>query len=280
MIKKTAMVGLGLLLVGIAGSIFTFKSVNGAKEVTEEKVEIHDEFDEIEISANEARVEVLPTDDSKARVELTGGYSNYRLSADVDGSTLKVDVGHRQKKLFNFGFSSALLSLKVYVPEKEYQSLKIESGNGRVRADDLQAKVVHVETDNGHIKLNHMKSSEVTAEADNGTIDMENVEASTVTTRADNGKIMLDGVEGKLFGKTNNGSISLVTYDLDRVIDFETDNGKIKIQTEKEPTNAIIDAKVDNGKVTIFGESNWDTVIGDGDNLIKLTTNNGMITVK
>src|SRR5699024_12389819 len=105
MIKKTAMVGLGLLLVGIAGSIFTFKSVTGAKEVTEEKVEIHDELEEIEISAKEARVEVLPTDDSKARVELTGGDCNYRLSTDAAGSTLKVDVCHRRKTVYNLGGS-------------------------------------------------------------------------------------------------------------------------------------------------------------------------------
>lgn len=279
MIKKISIVALILLLVGIVGSIFTFKSINTAKDVTEEKVEIQDAFDEIEISSNEARVEVLPTSDSKATIELTGKHSNYRLSADVEASTLKVDVGYRQNKLFNFDFTSALLTLKVYVPEKLYQSLQIESGNGRVQVDDLQAKNVYVKTDNGHIKLNNLESSKVTAEADNGTIDLKNVASSAVNTRADNGKIHLDNVEGNLSGKTNNGSISLVTHDLDRAIDFETDNGKIKIQTEKDPTNVIFDIKLDNGKADIFGKTNWDTVIGDGEHLIKLTAGNGKITV-
>ncbi|HLR40510.1 MAG TPA: DUF4097 family beta strand repeat-containing protein [Virgibacillus sp.] len=278
MIRKTTTLAIVLLIVGVAGSIFTFKAANKTEDVTEEKV-INDDFNNIEVTANEAEVEILPTSDSQAKVELSGKNSNYRLSTGVEGSTLKVDVAYKQKKLFNFDFTLASLSLKVYLPEKEYNSLQIESGNGRVRVDDLQAKVIHVKTDNGQIKLNHIGSSEVTAEADNGTIDMENVTATNVKVKADNGKIKLKDVEGNLSGTTNNGSISLVTRDLHRSIDFETDNGRINIQTEKKPTNAIIDAKVDNGKVTVFGESNWDTVIGEGENLIKLTTKNGTITV-
>lgn len=278
MIKKIAIVALILLLVGIVGSIFTFKSINKSEDVTEEKV-INDNFNEIKIKSNEASVEVFSTSDKKAKVELSGKSSDYRLSADVEGSTLKVDVDYKPKKLFNFDFTSALLDLKVYVPEKVYDSLLIESDNGRVQIDGLQARDVHVKTDNGRIKLNDIESSKVTASADNGMINLKDIVASTVNTSADNGKITLDDVAGKLSGKTNNGSISLVTHDLDRAIDFETDNGKIKIQTEKGPTNAILDAKVDNGKVTIFGESNWDTVIGNGKNLIKLTAKNGTITV-
>jgi DUF4097 and DUF4098 domain-containing protein YvlB len=279
MIRKIVWVGFGLLLIGIVGSVFTFRSITETKETTEQKVEIDESFHAIEITSDEARVEVMPSDDSQARVELTGSDSNYRLSADVEDSILKVDVGYRQKKLFNFDFTAALLSLKVYVPRKEYESLQIESGNGRVHATDLQINNIKVETDNGHIKLKDLESTAITAEADNGAIDMKHITALTVNTQADNGKIILDDVTGELIGKTSNGSISLQTHGLDRAIDFATDNGRITIQTEKEPTNAVIDAKVDNGKVTVFGKSDWDTIVGKGENLIKLTADNGAITI-
>lgn len=278
MIKKIAVVALILLLVGIVGGAFTFKSVNEAKDITEEKV-VSDDFDEIEITSDEASVEILPTSDSEGSVVLSGKSSNYRLSVGVEGSTLKVDVAYRQNKLFTFDFASVLLDLKVYVPEKVYDSLQIGSDNGHVQVDDLQVKDAYVKTDNGRIKLNNLESSKVTAEADNGTIDLKNVAAANVTVKADNGKIILDEVEGKLSGKTNNGSISLITSYLDRPIDFETDNGKIKIQTEKDPTNVIFDIKLDNGKADIFGKTNWDTVVGDGEHLIKLIAKNGKITV-
>ncbi|MGY0693418.1 DUF4097 family beta strand repeat-containing protein [Virgibacillus sp. FSP13] len=278
MIKKTAIVALILLLVGIVGSVFTFQSINKSEDVTEEKV-IDGDFKQIKIITDEAKVEVLPTSDTEARVELSGKSSNYRLASGVEESTLKVDVGYKQKKLFNFDFTSSLLSLKVYVPKKVYDSIQIESDNERVKVDRLQAKQIHAKTDNGSIKLNDLESSKVTAEADNGTIDLNSVVADTVMTEVDNGKIILDQVDGKLSGKTNNGSISLITQNLDRPIDFETDNGKVKIQTEKEPTNVILDVKLDNGKADILGKTNWDTVIGDGKHLIKLTAKNGTITV-
>ncbi|WP_442961150.1 hypothetical protein [Pseudogracilibacillus sp. SO30301A] len=60
---------------------------------------------------------------------------------------------------------------------------------------------------------------------------------------------------------------------------MNTDNGRIDVQSNKEPTNAILDLKTDNGKVRVFGESNWVTVIGNGENIIKLTTDNGSITI-
>lgn len=279
MLKKTAVAASILLIAGLAGGMLTFKSGNRAEEITEDKT-IQNEFDEIKISAKEASVEVLPTSNSQASVELSGKSANYILSANVEGSVLQVDVDYKQKKLYNFDFASAFLALKVYVPEKEYKSLQADSSNSSVELHDLQAKAVRVQTDNGRIKMSKMQSDEVNAEADNGTIDLTNVKALQVAAETDNGKILLDGVEGKLSGKADNGSISLKTKDMDRSIDFETDNGKIKIQTDKEPENAIFDINIDNGKADIFGESKWDTLVGDGDYLIKLTAENGKITVK
>jgi len=279
MIKKVMMIAVLLIVVGLTGSLFTYQSISKADDITENKV-IQEAFDEIKIMSNEASVEVLPTDDSKAKIELSSKSSNYHFAADVEQSVLNVKVDYRQKKLFNFDFTSAHVSLKVYVPEKEYKLLQIKSDNGSIQAHDLQAKDTYAETDNGRIKLSNMNAEKVTATADNGSLDLKNVIALVVETKTNNGKVNLDKVDGQIVGKANNGSIVFKTEELNRSIDFETDNGKITIQSEKEPTNAILDIQVDNGKVDYFGKSNWDTVIGDGEHVIKLTTKNGKITLE
>lgn len=279
MFKRIIAIATLLLVVGIIGSIFTYKSVSKAEASIEEKI-IQDEFDEIDIRVDEASVEVLPTEDSTAKIELTKKQSNYQLLADVEGSMLKVVVESKQKKLFNFGFTSPFLSLKVFVPEKDYVSLDVKSDNGHLQINALLVKDVEAETDNGRIKLSNMQSDKVIATANNGKIDLENVTAQLVNTKTNNGKIKLADVDGQLVGRTNNGSISLIAQEIDRPIDFATDNGKILIQTEHEPTNAILDIKIDNGKVDYFGESTWDTVIGDGEHVINLETKNGKITLK
>lgn len=62
------------------------------------------------------------------------------------------------------------------------------------------------------------------------------------------------------------------------MIDLECNNGKIMIKTENEPTNTTFDVHVDNGKVDILGKHEGNTVIGKGENLVKLP-NNGKIEI-
>jgi DUF4097 and DUF4098 domain-containing protein YvlB len=86
-------------------------------------------------------------------------------------------------------------------------------------------------------------------------------------------------VQGSLKGETHNGSIALETKELDRDIDFKTNNGKIKITTKKEPSNVQFNVSVDNGKVDILNKYDSSAVIGKGKNIIKLATHNGSISV-
>ena len=278
MLKKLVMVASVLLIIGIVGSLFNFKTLYSDKEMKEEKI-IDTVFDTINISVDSAKIELIPTNEKNAILEYRTNYSDYNFSSEVKNSTLEVHVDMNQKKLFRFDFFSKGSALKLYIPKKQYESLQIESDNGRIMIEGIDVKTADIRTDNGRIEINNMASDNLTVNSDNGRINLANVDASTVTTKSSNGKIVLNHVTGTLSSKTNNGSISLITEDLERSIDFKTDNGKIEIQTEKEPTNVIFDLKTDNGSIDVFNQSDWDTVIGNGDNTIKLETDNGKIII-
>lgn len=282
-IKKIAVVALALLLIGVIGSIFTVRSAVGS-DVIPETIEINDEaFEQIAIKTNNATVELLPTDDQTTTVEFTGNRKNeqkYDVNANVEGNTLSVTVKEKWFKFFNFDFSLSSPTLTVYVPEKAYETIQIDTDNGRVDTRGLEANEMRLTTSNGRTSASDLDVTELQVTTNNGRIELKNITSAVVTSEADNGEIRLENVDGKLIGRTSNGKITLITEHLDRPIEFRTSNGRINIQTENEPTNVLFDVKVDNGKVRIFGDSNWDTVIGDGYNLIKLTTNNGGITVE
>lgn len=278
MLKKLVMVASVLLIIGIVGSLFNFKTLYSDKEMKEEKI-IDTVFDTINISVDSAKIELIPTNEKNAILEYRTNYSDYNFSSEVKNSTLEVHVDMNQKKLFRFDFFSKGSALKLYIPKKQYESLQIESDNGRIMIEEIDVKTADIRTDNGRIEINNMANDNLTVNSDNGRINLANVDASTVTTKSSNGKIVLNHVTGTLSSKTNNGSISLITEDLERSIDFKTDNGKIEIQTEKEPTNVIFDLKTDNGSIDVFNQSDWDTVIGNGDNTIKLETDNGKIII-
>jgi len=87
-------------------------------------------------------------------------------------------------------------------------------------------------------------------------------------------------VTGDVVGITDNGRIGLQTEDLNRNLDFKTDNGSILIETRNQPTNVSIHSKTGHGRVDIFGERNSRTVFGAGENSIRLKSDNGSITVR
>lgn len=260
--KKVAIIALFVLIAGAAINVFVnIKDaiVNKAEEIVVE----NNHYKNIEVQSDNASVEFISTKDDETKVEFSGRMKkkmNYNFTADVKGDTLSIELTQKNWNFIQFGFTSMDIKLTVYVPEKQYNNIKTELDNGEIIARDMQAKSVHLETDNGFI---HMK----------------NIVAETVNVRTDNGKILMDEVEGDIEASTDNGRIVLITSNLERPISLSTDNGLIEIQTDKEPTNATIEADIEIGKLDIFGKSNKQTIFGDGDNLIKLETDNGKISV-
>ena len=278
-IKFISLIAFALLVVGIIGSVFTFRSFYQSDWIIKEETISGEEIEQLDIRTNNAKIELLPTSDADITAELTTKSKKYELLTKVEGDTFLVQVKDKRRNFISLDLFSFGTSLTVYVPEKLFDSVQIESDNGLISVEQLSANNVHVKADNGKIELEGIESTAITGDASNGLITMKDIISSTVDVNTSNGKIKFDHVEGDIYGRTNNGAIEFIAEDLDRSIELETDNGKIDVQTNQEPTNVTFDVRVDNGKVRIFGSSNWDTVIGNGENVIKLKTDNGAINV-
>ncbi|MFJ5769823.1 DUF4097 family beta strand repeat-containing protein [Psychrobacillus sp. NPDC093180] len=262
-LKKIAIICIFVLLAGAAINIILNVTDTFVKKSDEIVIE-ETNFSKIEVLADNAAVELLPSKENKTIVSFSGKMKkklNYHLSADVNGDTLNVELKEKGWHFIQIGFSSLNNKITIQVPEKEYKEIKTE-------------------IDNGQIIIKNMLVTEVNLESDNGRIDLQNLASENVRVQTDNGKIALNNVEGSINAETDNGQISLITNNLDRKITLETNNGLISIQTGQEPTNATILAKTDNGRISIFGKSAEKTTFGKGKNMIYLTTDNGMITVK
>ncbi len=299
--KRIAVIGIILLGVGVIGTVLTFNS-NGKQEIVKETKTIEAEnIKDIKIDTDNAKVEIVSTDESKITLEQSGIKKNMdkgNLKVDIAGEKLVIQLKDKQFKFFSFNFFDKLSIIKVYVPKRVYQSLEIMSNNGRIEVADINAKKVKLDTDNGRIDLDNIKGSLLTVKSDNGRIeankidvtvfkgytsngriDLKQVQASETNLETDNGKILLNDVTGAIIAKTDNGAISLLSDDLNSPIELESDNGSITIETKNKPKNALFDAKTDNGRIDILGGDGRNTTFGNGDNLIKLTTDNGRITV-
>lgn len=261
-VKKITLLALLFIAVGVIGAIMTFNLDDEMTYAAEREVEA-DDISYIDIQMDNGSLNIHQAEAEQVNVNLEGFVTageEPNFTVEVEENTLEIKVKVK-RRLIQINPFSVAPQLNIYLPEKEYDSLTADLGNGAVRAADLSVRKMQAATDNGSVTLDRIMAEEV--------------EAST-----SNGKVELNQVDGEVTGKSNNGSISFTAANLDRNLDLETDNGSITVKTENEPRSAVIDARTDNGSVTVFGDSDWDTVIGNGEHEIRLRTNNGRIAIE
>lgn len=284
-----------------------------AKELSENQVQIpekvttgnkiikvpHANFSNVMMDIEFGSLYVTPSETDETTIELVGENDKLQLTVDIINDTLSIQFKTKKYKLFSFMFLIKELRVNVSLPKKLYTTVIMKTTFGRIRAEKILAKnikttsdngsiglkefaatILEVKTDNGRIEMEKIEADKLTAETDNGRIELRNIDAEQVHTETDNGRIMMQDVNGSIVGKTENGRIELLTASLDRMIELETDNGGILVETENDPTDVSIHANVDFGKISVFGEKNSRTVFGNGTNKVRLSSDNGKIAVE
>ncbi|MFD1334904.1 DUF4097 family beta strand repeat-containing protein [Oceanobacillus iheyensis] len=110
-------------------------------------------------------------------------------------------------------------------------------------------------------------------------VDLKSIKTKEVHIESENGQMTFDDVVGNITGKTKAGQITFANDHIDQSIQLETGHGKIVLETEQNPANAEFDVQTGSGKIDILGQYTGNTVIGNGENLIKLKTGAGSITI-
>ena len=298
-IKRLSMIATLLLLIGILGSISTYKFISKPESLTEEIRITDDDLTDIEISTNDGEIELVPTNEVNALIEVSGYNLKNNFSSTVTDSTLSITYKETAKKFYNFDLAKRSATVKVYIPKKIYDTISVHANNGRIVAKEIDANEINfnandgsidlqnihadsliVNSNNGRITANSLTGATIKLTANDGRITLKDVTTDSVAIVSHNGKIELEEITGALLAKANDGSINLVTDTLDHPIDFSTHNGKIHIQTNYEPVDADIQAQARNGSIRIFGKKRSHTVFGSGNNKIDLSSNDGRIVVE
>jgi len=251
--KKIMFILVTILIIFLAFNVFPIFS-KGNNEFNFKGNGIHN----IEINTENSAIEIVETSNNDAKVKLEKNRNGrYRLEAEVRGDTLEIQVKRHWVKWLSFGPTP---KLKVYLPEKTYGDVQVESKNGSISIEKLLAEDIKVETRNGKIA-------------------MKDIEASNIHSQTRNGKMIMEKLKGNLVAKSNNGDMEMKSLSFDYPLHLETDNGNIRIKGSTMPKNATFQLETDNGDIRVFGSKHFDSVIGNGKPLIKMVTDNGDITI-
>ncbi|AUJ23920.1 DUF4097 family beta strand repeat-containing protein [Virgibacillus dokdonensis] len=260
-LKKLFLVAIIFIIIGGVGCLFTFKSL------VREKVDITKEFSadgitNLELDMINEEISIIPTGNSDIVLELKGKSNEPDkkfLDIGQKENTLKV---RKKSEKFKFRFFNQgdSLVLTVHLPQKAYETIQADTKNGTIHGEKFTVKSLQ-------------------ASGANGEIVLDEVITDTTEVSTQNGGMELNGVEGSIKAETSNGSIFLEAKTLNQSMDLDAENGSIDINVDEEPTNVTYDLRTGNGGVEVFGNDNWNAVVGDGEHVIKARTANGGITI-
>lgn len=279
-IKNLLLIAAALIAVGVIGSLVTRAFSSGDEALILERNFNVSQVASLDVSANNHRLEFIPTNGQEILVILNDSSRNSTLEAEINGETLNIVANQRSRSRINFGIRiHQALCLEIHLPREVFDTLNASTRNGRVIVNDVKVGELAVSTTNGRVDLNNIYSEQTTVSSRNGQVSLTNVEG-TVNVTANNGRINLTDISGNVEARSHNGAINFTNPTLSQDVNLRTNNGRILISLLEEPTDVVFEASTSNGRIRIFGESLNHREVGRGTYLIRLNTSNGAITVE
>ena len=165
---------------------------------------------QVEIDVANGNIQVIPWDQKDVRVECQAKV--YRVDSQeqarmnflkdvtfaIEGDRLRFSTGQKWMKL----------ETVIYIPQAEYEQIKIRMFNGSIKGASLLVKQCKVKTANGKITMDGITSQIVEAETANGTIQFNNSEIADIEAETINGAIKMHGDFQRVELQSFNGDIS------------------------------------------------------------------------
>ena len=269
------LVGAALLLLG--GIIFgataliakgDLAKMSISKCITNEYT-VNEAFESVTLLPKDAKVEILPAKDDVCRVRCYEEESR-RHTITVKDGVLTVSVEDERKWYEYIGFHLTAPKVTIYLPEKEYASLRVENKTGDIQVRDLCAETLTVTTTTGKILLEKVTcGGDITTDFLTGGTHFKNVTCESLTAEGGTGGVTLENTlaRGKVTVETNTGDVKLLSSDAE-TLEIKTNTGDVE-GTLLSPK--IFIPKTNTGDTTLP-----ETTTGG---VCKITTNTGDIEI-
>lgn len=254
----------GIMSCLVSGTVrFVFWGGKNSDDVSK-TYQVKGSFNSISVETNVSKIQVLPARDGKASVVRTG---SGKRAFTVNTSGKKLTVSEKETRLWflRFGSYTGKSEIIVYLPEKTYSSLKIETDTGSITVDsgfafehmDIKSDTgaislssvnvtdgLDVKTDTGKVTLIDMYCEDLSVKTSTGNIDLRNVLTSeTLKIKSDTGNVSLEKCDaadieiktdtGRVNGTLLSGKEFEVRSDLGKIsVPESVPGGKCKIETD------------------------------------------------
>jgi len=247
-------VGLVMSVVCFAVMGFDFKELNMMKPVTNDHT-VKEEFSSIEITAVEAELRIILSDEEFCRV-VCNEDENRPHTVTVENGVLKIERQEKLpllKRLLRLSWGKQDITL--YLPKKEYASLRAQTVSGNISVDpdfvfmgDFDAKTV-----SGNITVPRLNCKSFSAETVSGNITVTTLNCASFDAETVSGESRFSSVccTGEFEASSVSGNIKLDRCDA-TTLDLEAVSGNVS-GTLLSPKSFVTDTT--SGKVTVPKDS-------------------------
>lgn len=221
--------GIAVAACGFAMSGFDLGQLNTDPEVTN-YVTPEEDFDSIIINATTADLKILPSTDGKCKIDLVERKNLYFMPT-VENGTLTINEIDDRKWYEHIGISWGNMSVTLYLPKEQYDSLTVELTTGRAQIDSgLEFGKVDVKATTGSVKCEAKVTESLAIKCTTGLIFASGAEVDTIKLKASTGSIELCNSSCKtLEVEATTGSIKLSEVSGTGDFDIEATTGKINL---------------------------------------------------
>lgn len=200
--KGFIIAGVVLLVVGLAvfagafiSSGFDFSKMGSDSYVTNTYT-VDKEFDRIDIDTNVTDITFKPSEDGKFKAVCSEERDKVHHKVTVEGGTLKIAVDDEREWFDYISFFSKSMSMTVYLPERRYESLKIDASTGDVSIpSQFSFGSIDIKMSTGDVTCSASSEGLLKIKASTGDITLDGVSAGDVELSVSTGKITAERVE-------------------------------------------------------------------------------------
>jgi DUF4097 and DUF4098 domain-containing protein YvlB len=211
----------------------------------------------IDVDVANGNITVIPWDQKDVRVECQARVYRVDNQDQARMNFLKDTVFAIEGDCLRFSSGQKWMKLEaiIYIPQSEYEKIKIRMFNGNINSNHLDVKKFNVKTANGKINMDEIKSTNIEAETANGAITFNNCEAADMDAETINGAIKINGDFRKVELQSFNGDVECKVFgNRCEWIDAKTTTGGITLAVpESAAVNGELKSNLGNFLVDVEG---------------------------
>lgn len=239
--------------------------------------EAKDSVNTVKVQAEDRGIHLVESLNGKLRIRYEPQDDDEIIFYESDGMFF---FKQKQRSRFNFlkfRMQMNVSPIVVEIPQKQMKLVELTTKNGGIRCNDVAvASALVIETSNGGIKLDKIQAELIDIHTTNAGITIQNVLADQCSAKSTNSAIKVNSckIRQKLNLRTTNGSLKFEDVDATE-LDLNTTNGSIKGKVLGKPEDYQVYSHTTNGSNNL--PNGW----GVGkEKKISASTSNGTIAVE